>query len=176
MLMTTGKYVNRLVMALNAPYIGYVATESDDRLVVFGERNARYDIPKTEIKTVSKNVLIDMNFEDIVYHYQVERNVALPERKNQPEPWIGAGNIDLAAYEKKFNRTLFNLGVRAKNEDHVGHVMKETDDKIVVFGHYDYRYDIPKSRIIAVGRNVIVDMDFPQLFVYLVDKNKPLPA
>src|SRR5574339_95591 len=116
--MTTGKYVNRLVMALNSPYIGYVATESDDRLVVFGERNTRYDIPKTEIKTVSKNVLIDMDFEDITQHYGVSRNTPLPERIREPEPWTGAGNIDLASYEKKFNRTLFNLGVRAKNEDH----------------------------------------------------------
>ncbi len=174
--MTTGKYVNRLVMALDTPYIGYVATESDNLLVVFGEKNTRYDIPKTEIKTVSKNVLIDMNLEDIANNYLVERDSPLPERNVEPEPWTGAGNIDLATYEKKFNRTLFNLGVRAKNEDHVGHVMKETEDKIVVFGHYDYRYDIPKSKIIAVGRNVIVDLDFPHLFVYLVDKDKPLPA
>jgi len=174
--MTTGKYVNRLVMALDAPYIGYVATESDDLLVVFGERNSRYDIPKTEIKTVSKNVLIDLNFGDIVAKYKVDRDSPLPERTSETEPWTGAGDIDLAAYEKKFNRTLFNLGVRAKNEDHVGHVMKETDDKIVVFGHYDYRYDIPKSKIIAVGRNVILDLDFPELFAYLVDKDTtPLP-
>ena len=30
--------------------------------------------------------------------------------------------------------------------------MKETDDEIVVFGERDYRFDIPKSKIIAVGR------------------------
>ena len=34
--------------------------------------------------------------------------------------------------------------------------MKETDDKIVVFGYGDERFDIPKSEILAVGRNVIV--------------------
>jgi sporulation protein YlmC with PRC-barrel domain len=38
--------------------------------------------------------------------------------------------------------------------------MKETDDKIVIFGHGDNRFDIPKSRIVAVGRNVILDMIF----------------
>jgi sporulation protein YlmC with PRC-barrel domain len=85
-------------------------------------------------------------------------------------------DVDLATYEGKYPRSLFNKGVRAKNEDHVGHVMKETDDKIVVFGDHDYRYDIPKSKIIAVGRNVILDMDFPEIFKYKVDMNAPLPS
>ena len=59
---------------------------------------------------------------------------------------------------------------------HVGHVVKETDDKIVVFGHYDYRFDIPKSDIVAAGRNVIVGIDFPELLKYKVERNAPLPT
>jgi hypothetical protein len=54
--------------------------------------------------------------------------------------------------------------------------MKETDDKIVVFGQSNYRFDIPKSRIIAAGRNVILDMDFPEIFKYQVNKSAPLPT
>jgi hypothetical protein len=54
--------------------------------------------------------------------------------------------------------------------------MKETDDKIVIFGQSNYRFDIPKSHIIAAGRNVILDMDFPEIFKYQVDKNAPLPT
>jgi hypothetical protein len=68
---------------------------------------------------------------------------------------------------------VFNKGVRAKNEDHIGHVMKETDDKIVIFRDYNYRFDVPKSRIYEVGRNVILDMDFPELMKYRVDRNAP---
>ena len=70
----------------------------------------------------------------------------------------------------------FRDNVRTNNEDHVGHVVKETDDKIVVFGHYDYRFDIPKSEIIAVGRNVIVKPNFPELLKYRADRNAPLPT
>ena len=78
---------------------------------------------------------------------------------------------------KKSIRNLYSIkGVRSNNEDHVGHVMKEVADKIVVFGDHDYRYDIPKSRIIAVGRNVILDMDFPEIFKYKVDRESPLPS
>ena len=55
--------------------------------------------------------------------------------------------------------------------------MKETDDKVVVFGQSNYRFDIPKSHIIATaGRNVILDMDFPEIFKYQVDRNAPLPT
>jgi len=173
--MAQGKYFNRLVMALDNPYIGYVAREADNVIVVFGEKNKRYDIPKEKIQTVSRNVLIGMKFGEIESNYSVDRDTELPTTAEQSDPWTGAGKIDLATYEKEFPKSLFNKGVRANNEDHVGHVMKETDDKIVVFGHYDYRYDIPKSKIIAVGRNVILDMDFPQIFTYLVDKDVPLP-
>ena len=47
--------------------------------------------------------------------------------------------------------------------------MKETADKIVVFGHGNDRFDIPKSEIIAVGMNVIVRKNFPELFIYKVN-------
>ena len=71
---------------------------------------------------------------------------------------------------------LFNKGVRAKNEDDVGHVFKETLDKIVVFGPYNRRYDIPKDEIYQVGMNVILNKDFPELRKYEVNKDNPLPT
>jgi len=54
--------------------------------------------------------------------------------------------------------------------------MTETDDLIVIFGERDYRFDVPKSKIIAVGRNVILGMSWDELFTYKVDKNSPLPG
>jgi len=51
-----------------------------------------------------------------------------------------------------------NKEVKALDSPHVGHVVRETDDKIVVFGHCDYRFDIPKSEIVAAGRNIIVGL------------------
>ena len=44
--MTTGKYFNRGVMALDSPYLGHVVRETYDKIVVFGEGNDRYDIPR----------------------------------------------------------------------------------------------------------------------------------
>lgn len=70
----------------------------------------------------------------------------------------------------------FNKGVKALDSPHVRHVVREAVDKIVVFGHYDYRFDIPKSEIIAVGRNDIVKEDFSEILKYKVDRNVPLPT
>ena len=173
--MTSGKYFNRGVMALDSPHIGHVVVETDDKIVVFGGGKDRYDIPISEIQTTGRNVLIGLNLNDIINKYKVSREAPLPTHRQVP--WATPDTeIDLATYEKEYPKSLFNKGVRAKNEDRVGYVAKETDDKIVVFGDRDYRYDIPKSKVIAVGRNVIVDMDFPDIFNYKVDRNAPLPT
>ena len=172
--MTSGKYFNRAVIALDAPHVGYVVRETDDKIVVFGDGKERYDIPLSEIQTVSKNVLVGLKFNEIAKKYSVDRDAPLPTTK-YVDPWGSDGTTDLKTYMKEYAKTLFNKGVRIANEDHVGHVMKETDDKIIIFGERDYRFDVPKSKIIAVGRNVILGMDCDELFKFKVDKNAPLP-
>ena len=173
--MTSGKYFNKGVKALDAQDIGHVVRETPDKIVVFGGGDERYDIPISELQQVGANVLIGLKMYDIITKYKVNRKEPLPTSRK--DPWSSAAShIDLGTYEKEYPKSLFNKGVRAKNEDDVGHVMKETDDKIVVFGQSNYRFDIPKSHIIAAGRNVILDMDFPEIFKYQVDKNAPLPS
>lgn len=173
-LVTSGRYFNKGVKALDAPDIGHVVRETPDRIVVFGGGDERYDIPISEVQQIGANVLIGLRMYDIVTRYKVSRQELLPTSRQ--DPWTGRDRIDLAAYEKEYPKSLFNKGVRAKNEDHVGHVMKETNDKIVIFGESNYRFDISKTKIIAAGRNVILDMDFPEIFKYQVDRNAPLPT
>jgi hypothetical protein len=173
--MTSGKYFNKGVMALDVPDIGHVVRETEDKLIIFGERNNRYDIPKSEIQFTGRNVLIGLNLQTIVKRYKVDHNAVLPTAA-QTEQWSQGKNIDLASYERKYPKSLFNKGVRIENEDHIGHIVKETDDKVVIFGEYNYRFDVPKSKIKQVGRNVILDMEYPELFKYKVDRNVPLPT
>jgi hypothetical protein len=136
--MTAGKYFNRGVMALDAPHIGFVVRETPDKVVAFGEQNERFDIPISDIQTVSKNVLIGLNFSDIANKYKVDRNAPLPTGK-YVDPWGNREDVDLASYESKYPKSLFNKGVRIENEDHVGHVMKE-DDKAIAKGTTDLTY------------------------------------
>ena len=172
--MTSGKYFNKGVNALDAPDIGHVVRETPDKIVIFGGGDERYDIPMSEIEQFGANVLIGLRIYDIITKYKVSRQELLPTSRQ--DPWTGHDRIDLATYEKEYPKSLFNKGVRAKNEDDVGHVMKETNDKIVIFGQSNYRFDIPKSHIIAAGRNVILNMDFPEIFKYQVNKNAALPT
>ena len=172
--MVSGKYFNKGVKALDSPDVGHVVREAEDVIVVFGPGDDRYDIPKSAIRFAAGNVLIDLPFHEIVKKYRVSRNDPLPSSKK--DPWTTAGDVDLATYEKQYPKSLFNKGVRARDEEHVGHVMKETDDVIVVWGHYDWRFDVPKSAIIAVGRNVILGMDYKDVFKYRVDRETPLPT
>ena len=173
--MTSGRYFNKGVMALDVPDIGHVVRETDDKIVIFGEGKNRYDIPKSEIQFTGRNVLIGLDLQTIVKRYKVNRDDLLPT--GIPiEQWSQGKNIDLASYERKYPKSLFNKGVRIKNEDHIGHIVRETDDKIVIFGEYDYRFDVPRSKIKEVGRNVILDMEYTELFKFKVDKSAPLPS
>jgi hypothetical protein len=76
--MTAGKYFNRGVMALDSPYIGHVVRETYDKIVVFGEANDRYDIPKSEIQTIGRNVLVGLNIHEIANKYKINREDPLP--------------------------------------------------------------------------------------------------
>jgi sporulation protein YlmC with PRC-barrel domain len=173
--LTSGKYFNKGVKALDAPDLGHVVRETPDKIVVFGGKDERYDIPITEIKQVGANVLIGLPISEIEKKYKVSRKEPLPTSRK--DPWQDDDRVvDLSAYEGKYPNSLFNKGVRAKNEDDVGYILKETNDKIVIFGYSNQRFDIPKSYIIAVGRNVILNIDFPEIFRYQKDRNAPLPS
>ena len=171
--MASGRYFNKGVKALDSPHVGHVVRETDDKIVVFGGGDDRYDIPIDKIRFAAGNVLIDLPFHEIVRNYKISRDEPLPASKK--DPWAKAENIDLASYEREYPKSLFNKGVRTQDQEHVGHVMKETGDKILIWGHYDWRFDVPKSTIIAVGRNVILSMDYNDVFKYKVDRNAPLP-
>lgn len=172
--MASGKYFNKGVKALDSPHVGHVVRETSDVIVVFGEGDDRYDIPKSKIRFAAANVLVDLPFHEIVRKYKVSREKPLPidSKTRRAKSHV----TDLAAFEGRYPKSLFNKGVRTQDEEHVGHVMMESKNKIVVYGHYDWRFDIPKSKIIAVGRNVIVGMNYPEVFKYKVDRNAPLPT
>ena len=173
--MALANYFNKGVMALDTPHIGWVVRETADTIVVFGEGDDRYDIPKSVIRFASRNVLIDMPFYEIVRKYKASRDAPLPTGRAVPI-WNLNRDVDLATYEGKYPNSLFNKGVRTQDEEHVGHVMKETPDKIVIWGHYDWRFDVPKEKIVAVGRNVILGMDYADVFKYRIDRSAPLPT
>ena len=84
---TFGRYFNKGVKVLDAPHIGFVVRETDDKIVVFGDGKIRYDIPISEIQTTGKNVLIGLNLQDIEKKYKVDRDTPLPTGR-PTIPWM----------------------------------------------------------------------------------------
>lgn len=71
----------------------------------------------------------------------------------------------------------FNKGVKALDTPHIGYVVRETDDKIVVFGDGKIRYDIPISEIRTTGKNVLIGLNLQEIETkYMVDRDSPLPT
>jgi hypothetical protein len=63
--------------------------------------NKRYDIPLSEIESVSKNILVQLNSVQIEQKYKKNRNLNLPNEKNIIHPIKANSNIALATYEGK---------------------------------------------------------------------------
>ncbi len=160
-------------MSLNSPYIAHVNEETVDNLVVFEEQNGRSNIPFSEIKTTVGNLLTDLTIKKISKKYPVKRNGVL-NADDKIDARDSPTNID-HSLPSKYPNSLFSKGVKILNEDFVGFIMKETKDKIVVFGNYVQRYDIPKSKTYEVGGDIILNMNFKEFVTYEVDNYVSLP-
>ncbi len=160
-------------MSLNSPYIGYTNKETIDNLVVSEEQNGRNNLPFSEVKTAGRNMLTNLIIKKISRKYVVYKN-SLSYVDDEINARYLPTNID-HGLPSKYPNSLFSKEVKILNEDFVGFIMKETKDKIVVFGNYVQRYDIPKSRTYEVGGNIILNMNLEEFVTYEVDNYTSLP-
>ena len=160
-------------MSLNSPYIGYVNEEPVDNLIILEEQNGRNYVPYSEIKTTDRNMLTSLIIKKISRKYLAYRN-GLSYIDNKIDARHLLTNIE-HSFTSKYPDSLFSKGVKILNEDLVGFIMKETKDKIVVFGNYVQRFDIPKSKIYKIVGNVILNMDADEFLTYEVDNYTSLP-
>ncbi len=160
-------------MSLNSPYIKHINEETVDNLTVFGEQNGRNNFPFSEIKITVRNLLTDLTIKKISKKYPVKRNGLLNTYDKIDARHLPT-NID-HRLPSKYPNSLFSKGVKILNEDFVGFIMKETKDKIVVFGNYVQRYDIPKSKTYEAGDNIILNMSIKEFVTYEVDNYASLP-
>jgi NADPH:quinone reductase-like Zn-dependent oxidoreductase len=59
--MTSGKYFNRAVMALDSPHIGHVVVETDDKIVVFGGGKERQRLTKLAQWVDQNNIKVNID-------------------------------------------------------------------------------------------------------------------
>ena len=172
--MVKGNLFNKGVKTLDVPHVGHVVRDTKEKIVIFGEGDDRFDIPKSDIRFTSGNVLLDMPFHVLVRKYKVSREAPLPTGR-VVRRWEGP-DVEPDVYEKKHPEGLYNKSVWSNDRTHVGFIMKESADKIVILGHYDWRFDVPKSAMMTVGENVVLKLSYEEVFKYKVDRNAPLPT
>ena len=160
-------------MSLVSPYLGYENKETIDNLVIYEEQNGRNNIHFSEIKTTPRNLLTDLTIKKMSRKTLAKRN-DLSYVDAEINTRYRPTNID-HGLPSKYPNSLFSKGVKILNEDFVGFIMKETTDKIVVFGNYVQRYDIPKSKTYEVGDNIILNMNIKEFKSYEVDNYASLP-
>ena len=112
LIMTSGKYFNKGVKTLDEPNVGFVARETPDKIVIFGEKNERYDVPITEIQQVGANVLLGLKFGELK-KYAVPRNSPLPSSRK--DPWEDRDSVtDLASMKAGIPTLCLTKGLEQK--------------------------------------------------------------
>jgi hypothetical protein len=91
--MTIGKYLNKDVLALETPRIGYVVKETEDKIIVYNGIMDRYDIPKSEIQNRGRNVLIGLPLYGIVHRYKVSREEEEPLPISTTETYVQVSKL-----------------------------------------------------------------------------------
>lgn len=154
-------------------YLGHENKETIDNLVIYEEQNGRNNIHFSEIKTTPRNLLTDLTIKKMSRKNLVKRN-GLSYVDDEINARYHPTTID-HGLPSKYPNSLFSKGVKILNEDFVGFIMKETKDKIVVFGNYVQRYDIPKSKTYEEGDKIILNMNIKEFESYEVDNYTSLP-
>jgi hypothetical protein len=158
--------------------IGHVVMETEDKIVVFGLGDDRYDILKTEIQSdTDSRILIGLPLYEIARRYKRSRRESLPaSRKNLDNTVYRLSPERNKKQQKKLSPSLIYKSVVTMDNEHVGHIIGETKSKIIVFGHYMYRFDITKSEIHSINTKniVILRMRYDNVFRYWVDRNSQL--
>ncbi|WP_148685931.1 hypothetical protein [Candidatus Nitrosocosmicus hydrocola] len=68
-----------------------------------------------------------------------------------------------------FPNSIFNKKVSLVDENFVGFMMEMTDAKIVVFGDYEQRYDIPRAKAVESEGDVVLNMEWSEFVSYRID-------
>lgn len=157
----------REVGALDATFIGQVVLETPNIIVVFGEGDDRYDIIKSEILSTRDTVLIALPLYEIARRYGRRREAALPI----PRPSTTPKTTKRSNSKKLRTKSLVGRKVKSRDDQFVGHVIVAGDKSIIVLGHHHYRFDIPKSQIQQIGKDVILSRRFEAIFTYSKPKS-----
>lgn len=156
------KLLFREVSALDSPHIGQVVLETPNIIVVFGEGDDRYDVIRSEIVSTKDKVLISLPLYEIARRYKKSREAALPVPRLERTP----KRVERSNSHELHAKSLVGRKVKSRDGQFVGHAITDADKSITVLGHHHYRFDIPKSKIQRISKDVILNQEYETIFTY----------
>lgn len=152
----------REVSALDVSHIGQVVLQTPNVIVVFGGGDDRYDVIRSEIVSTRDAVLIGLPLYEIARRYRKSREAALPV------PGLARRVKRAEVSNSRDLRTKSLVGRKMKSRDgqFVGHVIVDARKSVIVLGHHHYRFDIPKSKIQQIDKDVILSQGYEAIFTY----------
>jgi hypothetical protein len=107
-------------------------------------------------------ILIGLPLYEIARCYKKSREAALPVPGLARTPKrVGRSNA-----HELHTKSLVGRKLKSRDGQFVGHVIADAAKSIIVLGHHHYRFDIPKSKIQQVSKDVILSQEYEMIFTY----------
>ncbi|AIC16158.1 hypothetical protein NVIE_018990 [Nitrososphaera viennensis EN76] len=107
-------------------------------------------------------VLIGLPLYEIARRYKKSREAAMPVPRLERTP----ERVERSNSHELHTKSLIGRKVKSRDDQFVGHVIADADKSIIVLGHHHYRFDIPKSKIQQITKDVILSQEYETIFTY----------
>ena len=156
------------MMSVPSLYKAIFASEMEDEVMNAFCSNNTSDVILYNRFKVKDSQMLRLFDNNELKKYHLNRNDILLSTSSSFEEPIGDETNETAL--DIFPNSLFNKKVSLSDDSFIGFMMENTDAKIVVFGDYEQRYDIPKTRATKVDdNNIEVDMEWNEFISYRVN-------
>jgi sporulation protein YlmC with PRC-barrel domain len=112
--------------------------------------------------STKETVLIGLPLYEIAKRYKKSREAALPVPGLARTP----KRVERSNSQELHTKSLVGRKIRSRDGQFVGHVVADADNNIIVLGHHHYRFDIPKSKIQQINKDVILGQEYETIFTY----------
>jgi len=114
--------------------------------------------------------LIGLPLYEIARRYKKSREAALPVHRFERKP----KRVERSNSQELHTKLLVGRKVKSRDGQFVGHVIVDTNKSIIVLGHHHYRFDIPKSKIEQIGKDVNLSQGYEMIFAYSKSGTPPV--
>lgn len=106
--------------------------------------------------------MIGLPLYEIAKRYKRSREAALPVPRSARK----TKGAEQSNSKKLGVKSLVGRKVKSQDGQFVGHVIVDADKSLIVLGHHHYRFDIPKSKIEQISKDINLSQGYETVFAY----------